>query len=229
MAFRAFYRRRALRLMPAYLVTVALTVVAAGTIAGSASAALVRQGLTSSLTYTSNIATAVHRWDAEAPRLWEFTWSLAAEEQFYLLWPVLLVIGLRAARTDRARLMLAGMTFAGFLASTAWAYHLAAEHAVRDADRRRSGHPFRRAADRMCRRHLRNRSHARSALPAWTATTVPLGRPGHCGPGALALPAAAYALLAGMALTGDGRGDRARHRRGDRARAGVVHRSPQPC
>ena len=43
---------------------------------------------------------------------------------------MLLVLGLRAARIDRARLMLAGITFAGFLASTAWTYHLAAEHAA---------------------------------------------------------------------------------------------------
>ena len=167
--FRTFYRRRALRLMPAYLVTVALTVLAAGTIASSESAALVRQGLTSSLTYTSNIATAVHRWDAEAPRLWEFTWSLAAEEQFYLLWPVLLVIGLRAARSDRARLMLAGMTFAGFLASTAWAYHLAAEHAsvmrIAVAPDTRSG-----ALLIGCAVAIGQSVPCAKRLPGWTAT-----------------------------------------------------------
>ncbi len=129
-SFRSFYKRRALRLMPAYLATIALTVVAAGTIAGSESASLVREGLARSLTYTSNIGTAFHRWDAETPRLWEFTWSLAAEEQFYLLWPVLLVVGLRLARSDRARLGLAAITLGGFLASVAWTYHLAAEHAA---------------------------------------------------------------------------------------------------
>ncbi len=128
--FRSFYRRRALRLMPAYLAMLALTVVAAGTVGSEQSGSLVRQGLARSLTYTSNIATAIHRWDAESPRLWEFTWSLAAEEQFYLLWPVLLVLGLRLARGDRARLRLAGITMAGFLASVAWTYHLAAGHAA---------------------------------------------------------------------------------------------------
>jgi peptidoglycan/LPS O-acetylase OafA/YrhL len=129
-SFRAFYRRRALRLMPAYLVTLGLTVIAASAIAGDQSGSLVRQGLARSLTYTSNIGTAFHRWDAESPRLWEFTWSLAAEEQFYLVWPVLLVIGLRLARSDHARLVLAGVTLGGFLASAAWSYHLAAEHAA---------------------------------------------------------------------------------------------------
>jgi peptidoglycan/LPS O-acetylase OafA/YrhL len=129
-AFGAFYRRRTLRLMPAYVAMIAVTVLAAVTIGGANSASLVREGLARSLTYTSNIATAFHRWDAEAPRLWEFTWSLAAEEQFYLLWPLLLVLGLRLARSDLARLVLAGVTLTGFLASTAWAYHLAAEHAA---------------------------------------------------------------------------------------------------
>ncbi len=129
-SFRSFYRRRALRLMPAYLAMLVLTVVAAGTIGTAGGASLVRQGLARSLSYTSNIATAFHRWDAETPRLWEFTWSLAAEEQFYLLWPVLLVVGLRLARSRRARLMLAGITAAGFLTSVAWTCHLAAEHAA---------------------------------------------------------------------------------------------------
>jgi peptidoglycan/LPS O-acetylase OafA/YrhL len=128
-SFRSFYRRRALRLMPAYLVMTGLTVVTAGTLGGDGSASLVRQGVASSLTYTSNVATALHRWDAETPRLWEFTWSLAAEEQFYLLWPVLLVLGLSLARSHRARMLLGAVPFAGFLASAVWSYHLAAVHA----------------------------------------------------------------------------------------------------
>jgi peptidoglycan/LPS O-acetylase OafA/YrhL len=128
-SFRSFYRRRALRLMPAYLAMTALTVVAAAALGGDGSGSLVRQGLARSLTYTSNIATALHRWDAESPRLWEFTWSLAAEEQFYLLWPVFLVLGLRLARSRRSRLLLGGVPFAGFLGSTVWSYHLVAVHA----------------------------------------------------------------------------------------------------
>jgi peptidoglycan/LPS O-acetylase OafA/YrhL len=128
-SFRSFYRRRALRLMPAYLTMVAVTVLAAGTIGGDESGTLLRQGVARSLTYTSNIATAFHRWDAESPRMWEFTWSLAAEEQFYLLWPVLLVMGLRLARRRQARLVLGAVPFAGFLASTVWSYHLIAVQA----------------------------------------------------------------------------------------------------
>ncbi len=128
-SFRSFYRRRALRLMPAYLAMTGLTVLAAGALGSEASGALVRRGVAESLTYTSNIATALNRWDAETPRLWEFTWSLAAEEQFYLLWPVLLVLGLRLARTPHARLVLGTVPFAGFLASTIWSYHLVAVHA----------------------------------------------------------------------------------------------------
>ncbi|HEX4015564.1 MAG TPA: acyltransferase [Frankiaceae bacterium] len=128
-SFRSFYRRRALRLMPAYFVMTGLTVLASSALAGDASGALIRRGVATSLTYTSNIATALQRWDAQSPRLWEFTWSLAAEEQFYLVWPVLLVLGLRVARGRQGRLLLGLAPFAGFLASTAWSYHLAAVHA----------------------------------------------------------------------------------------------------
>jgi peptidoglycan/LPS O-acetylase OafA/YrhL len=128
-SFRSFYRRRALRLMPAYVAMIGATVLAAGTLGGDESGSLVRQGVVRSLTYTSNIATAMHRWDAETPRLWEFTWSLAAEEQFYLLWPLLLVLGLRLARSPRARALLAIAPCAAFVASMIWSYHLVAEHA----------------------------------------------------------------------------------------------------
>jgi peptidoglycan/LPS O-acetylase OafA/YrhL len=128
-SFRAFYGRRALRLMPAYLTMLGVTFVAVATIGSAQSTKLVRQGLAQSLTYTGNIATAIHRWDNEAPRLWEFTWSLAAEEQFYLLWPIVLVIGLRLAHTDRQRMLLPAAPLVLFLVSVWWSLHLVAAHA----------------------------------------------------------------------------------------------------
>ncbi|MCW2549682.1 MAG: acyltransferase [Mycobacterium sp.] len=125
-SFRAFYGRRALRLMPAYLTMIGVTFVAVATIGSDESTKVVRQGLAQSLTYTGNIATAIHRWDNEAPRLWEFTWSLAAEEQFYLLWPIVLMIGLRLAKTPRKRSALTAFPLAVFLASAWWSFHLVA-------------------------------------------------------------------------------------------------------
>jgi peptidoglycan/LPS O-acetylase OafA/YrhL len=127
-SFRSFYRRRALRLMPAYFTVVAATVAAVLTIGSAANETILGKGLATSLTYTSNVASAAGRWDSESPRLWEFTWSLSAEEQFYLVWPVLLVGGLRLARTARARVWLGALPFAGFAASVLWTHHLMAAH-----------------------------------------------------------------------------------------------------
>jgi peptidoglycan/LPS O-acetylase OafA/YrhL len=128
-SFRSFYSRRALRLMPAYLTMVGVTFVAVAMIGSDQSAKVVRQGLTQSLTYTGNIATALGRWDNEAPRLWEFTWSLAAEEQFYLVWRIVLVFALRWARNSRRRALLAPALLALFLVSVGWSFHLVAGNA----------------------------------------------------------------------------------------------------
>src|SRR5216117_3102727 len=83
LSLRGFYTRRALRILPAY---VAFLVVCA------AIEALGAPGPTPSdwaglLTYTMN-------WHAPSlPSQWAvaLTWSLSIEEQFYLLWPLLLL------------------------------------------------------------------------------------------------------------------------------------------
>jgi peptidoglycan/LPS O-acetylase OafA/YrhL len=128
-SFRAFYRRRALRLLPAYVAMIGGTFLAVALFGDEQSTKVARQGLVQSLTYSGNITTALRRWDNEAPRLWEFAWSLAAEEQFYLLWPIVLVIGLRLAQSAKQGTLLAAGLFAVFLASMWWSYHLVAEHA----------------------------------------------------------------------------------------------------
>ncbi len=129
LSFRSFYGRRALRLMPAYLTMIVATVAVALALAGEQTKSLLREGVTWSLTYSSNIATAAGRWDNEHPRLWEFTWSLAAEEQFYLVWPLLLLIALRWARGRDLRAALGMIPFAGFLLSVGWSWHLIGDNA----------------------------------------------------------------------------------------------------
>lgn len=76
----AFYLRRTLRIFPAYFAFLGIIAV---------SAALGYQTLTAkefvpSLTYLANYL--------EAPRVLGHTWSLAVEEQFYLLWPGLILL-----------------------------------------------------------------------------------------------------------------------------------------
>lgn len=80
----AFYRRRALRLFPALVVCVTAAVVIE---------LVVRQRIDSpsmvigALTYTSNFVMLDGDWGSS---LLTHTWSLGIEEQFYLLWPLLL-------------------------------------------------------------------------------------------------------------------------------------------
>jgi peptidoglycan/LPS O-acetylase OafA/YrhL len=88
---RRFYLRRLLRLVPAL---VALVIAAAlGDIALGISLRVHLESLLLGLTYTTNIGAALGHFDLSLGHLW----SLAMEEQFYLVWPPLLIILLRRA------------------------------------------------------------------------------------------------------------------------------------
>jgi len=108
-----FYRRRALRLLPALfsglLVFLALSLLtyALGDATGRRSLNVALTSLLASATYVANITQAWHGWGN--PGLLHL-WSLAAEEQFYVLWPVTLLLLLRAGvRRSRIALGLSGL------------------------------------------------------------------------------------------------------------------------
>jgi peptidoglycan/LPS O-acetylase OafA/YrhL len=95
----SFYRRRVARLFPA----LALLLVAVGAILvieGRTAVAIVSV-MTSAL-YVSNLAVA----NGIVLGPLEHTWSLAIEEQFYLLWPVILIAGMRRPRVLIAALVI---------------------------------------------------------------------------------------------------------------------------
>ncbi|MFZ1361850.1 MAG: acyltransferase family protein [Candidatus Nanopelagicales bacterium] len=124
--FKRFYVRRARRLLPALVVVLFASSVLALFFAQDAVAKL-REDIVASLFYVTNwwnIAGDQSYFEAmgRAPML-QHLWSLAVEEQFYLLWPIVLVI----AYKWRGRLGVRRVALIGALLSTAlmFAYSIA--------------------------------------------------------------------------------------------------------
>lgn len=102
-SFRNFYARRFLRLVPALALTCAFVAVAKPAVGGSFPAA----DLGLALSYTANWAQALY----QHHMTWlNHCWSLAIEEQFYLMWPLVITVLERGVRRSgaKAALLLAG-------------------------------------------------------------------------------------------------------------------------
>jgi peptidoglycan/LPS O-acetylase OafA/YrhL len=110
-----FYIRRGLRLLPALALLLAVHLVYA--LQQGLSIKREAEALASIAFYASNVTQSVHKF---MPAELSHTWSLAVEEQFYLVWPGLLLVLLSArafTKSGRERLPL-GWTFVGALLLT---------------------------------------------------------------------------------------------------------------
>jgi len=100
-----FWLRRARRLLPALFVMLAV-VTAWATVASPSRLAALRGGVAAAATYSSNwyyIATHSSYFARFAPPgPLDHLWSLAVEEQFYLVWPWLLLLGVCCLRSRQA-------------------------------------------------------------------------------------------------------------------------------
>jgi peptidoglycan/LPS O-acetylase OafA/YrhL len=110
LTLRGFWARRARRLLPA-LGVLLVAVTAATAVIEPAQMTALRDALLAAVTYSSNWwqALAHHSYFAQfgPPPPLQHLWSLAIEEQFYLLWPLLLIGILRTCQSGRIRAALA--------------------------------------------------------------------------------------------------------------------------
>ncbi|MBM6405972.1 acyltransferase [Phycicoccus sp. CSK15P-2] len=97
LSFRRFYARRALRLVPA-LVGFLVALLAVSLLPGTRiSPAEVFRAAVESLTYTTNLTVGL---GLDLVPEAEHLWTLAVEEQFYLVWPLAVLVVLRRNTTD---------------------------------------------------------------------------------------------------------------------------------
>lgn len=113
--FRQFYARRARRIFPIYYLALVLGIFVLPAVP---SIVRLRELQIWFWTYTVNVAQAVHGLRG-MPEFWAIYWSLAVEEQFYLLWPLVVLL---AGTATLRRLCLMGIAGAWLLrpALVAW-------------------------------------------------------------------------------------------------------------
>jgi peptidoglycan/LPS O-acetylase OafA/YrhL len=119
-----FYARRVRRLLPASALTLLVTLLVGAIIMAPNELTFAARAARATAIYMSNIFFATNAADYFAPAVklnpMLHTWSLAVEEQFYLFWPLLIILGMQFWRSKKALVaILAALTLLS-LATSIW-------------------------------------------------------------------------------------------------------------
>ena len=130
--FKNFYVRRIRRLLPALLAVLLAGIIIGGFLVSDIAYSLKRDlpwALSFTLNWSYLIGEQSYFVSIARPPILQHLWSLAIEEQFYLIWPITLV-GLAAIARRRITLRVLVFAFAttGAIASTVWMGYLSARH-----------------------------------------------------------------------------------------------------
>jgi peptidoglycan/LPS O-acetylase OafA/YrhL len=121
---QVFYARRFRRLLPAALLTIVVTVVASWLVLSSLRFPSVAGDAASAALYVSNIRFATNAIDylgAEtAPSPILHFWSLSVEEQYYLFWPLIVLLSLRLLAVRRFGFVIMAMIAVSFVGALVW-------------------------------------------------------------------------------------------------------------
>lgn len=119
----AFYARRARRLLPAAAVVLVATLAAATVILSPLDLPRITSDALAAALSVANVHFALSSTDyfaATDPSPVLHFWSLSVEEQFYLAWPAILVIGARLARRRLGMTAICGLVLIASLGLTIW-------------------------------------------------------------------------------------------------------------
>lgn len=122
----AFYARRARRLLPMSALVVTAVAVVSFVLLSPIENSNLAPSVLFSATYLSNLWFAKESTDYLAPEVHDnpllHTWSLSVEEQFYLFWPLIILLALRGGALQRERRLGIAMlaTFAVSFVATVW-------------------------------------------------------------------------------------------------------------
>lgn len=100
--FRQFWARRARRLLPALFMVLAVVSVYQATLASYTQNSKFRGDAFATLAYVANwwfaFSDQSYFDDFDAPSMLRHAWSLGIEEQFYILWPLVMLVGMKVLR-----------------------------------------------------------------------------------------------------------------------------------